>query len=66
MGSIIQSVGEIKLDSQGKDFMGKAEFVSAFGYITMFQKEKALYQACGREVDGKTCNKKVHFHSSVS
>ena len=55
----MRTLGEMRIENQTKDLSGKPEYFSTTSYITMFQKEKALYQACNREVDGKNCQKKV-------
>jgi len=55
----VKSLAEIKLDTHGKDLSSRPEYYSTEATVTMFQKDKALYQACSREVDGKSCNKKV-------
>ncbi len=58
-GANVRALADIKLDTQGREINPKGEYFSVVSYITGFQKDKALYQACSREVDGRTCNKKV-------
>ena len=59
MASNLKTLGEVKSEQLGMDASGKPEFYSTSGYITMFMKDKALYQGCTRVNDGKPCNKKV-------
>lgn len=58
MGSNSLTFGEIKKDNFGMN-SDKAEYYSNIAYISLMQKDKALYMACGNQLDGRTCNKKV-------
>jgi len=51
-------IAEVKQEQLG---MGseKGEYYSTTATVSFFQKDKALYKACGRETDGRQCNKKV-------
>lgn len=56
-GANVKTFGEVKKENLG---MGdKPEYYSATAFITMIQKDKALYQACGNVNGDKSCNKKV-------
>jgi len=58
IGANIKTFGEVKKDNTGLN-SDKPEYYSAAGYITLLQKDKALYQACGNQTEGRSCNKKV-------
>lgn len=62
-GGNVRTLADIRLDIQGREIGAKGEYFSATGFITTIMKEKALYQACGREVDGRSCNKKAKTFS---
>jgi len=51
-------IGEVKHENLGYE-SDRGEYYSTMATITFFSKEKALYKACGEQVDGKECNKKV-------
>merc|ERR1719500_2257207 len=55
---MIPDCTEVKQEQLG---MGseKGEYYSTTATVSFFQKDKALYKACGRETDGRQCNKKV-------
>lgn len=59
IGTNLKMVGEVKRENLGYGVDGKPEYYSTTGYISLIQKDKALYQACTQITDGKTCNKKV-------
>ena len=55
------TIGEVKASQIGLN-NDKGDYYSTTATTVMFQKDKALYQACTqRGVDGKGCNKKVCF-----
>jgi len=58
MGSNIKTFGENKKENIGLN-SDKPEYYSARGIITLMQKDKALYMACGNQTDGRICQKKV-------
>jgi len=58
IGSNIKTFGEVKKDNTGLN-SEKGDYYSASGYVTLLMKDKALYMACGNQIDGRTCNKKV-------
>lgn len=58
-GSNLKVLGEVKDDQLGMDPSGKADYYTTVAYVTHFMKDKALYKACSRTVDSKSCNKKV-------
>eukprot|EP00090_Calanus_glacialis_P036968 TRINITY_DN6328_c0_g1_i1.p1 TRINITY_DN6328_c0_g1~~TRINITY_DN6328_c0_g1_i1.p1 ORF type:complete len:623 (-),score=183.87 TRINITY_DN6328_c0_g1_i1:129-1997(-) len=51
-------LGEVKQENLGSG-NDRGEYYSTTATITFFSKDKALYKACGEEIDGKVCNKKV-------
>ena len=59
VGSNLKTIGEVKRENLGINNDGKPAYYSTSSYIVMFQKDRALYQACSRVNDGKACNKKV-------
>lgn len=59
IGTNLKMVGEVKRENLGFGVDGKPEYYSTSGYISLIQKDKALYQACTQVNDGKPCNKKV-------
>jgi len=58
IGANIKTFGEVKKENLGTG-SEKGDYYSACGYLTLIQKDKALYMACGNQLDGRTCNKKV-------
>jgi len=58
IGSNMKTFGETKKENLGMN-SDKPEYYSASGYVTLLQKDKALYMACGNQTDGRSCNKKV-------
>jgi len=58
VGTNIKTFGEVKKENLGTT-SDKGDYYSARGYLTLLQKDKALYMACGNQTDGRTCNKKV-------
>lgn len=58
MGSNMKTFGETKKENLGMN-SDKPEYYSNMATVAMIPKEKALYMACGNQVDGRTCNKKV-------
>ena len=58
MGANGKTLGEVKQENLGYA-SEKPEYYSTRATISMFQKDKALYQACTQNNDGKQCNKKV-------
>ena len=63
-GGNMKTIGEVKAENLGLN-NDRGEYYSTTGTVVMFQKERALYQACSQVgADGKGCNKKVsliHF-----
>merc|ERR1712088_86891 len=59
IGTNLKMIGEVKRENLGFGVDGKPEYYSTTGYISVIQKDKALYQACTQVNDGKPCNKKV-------
>jgi len=57
-GGASKTLGEVKQEGLGND-SDRGEYYSVAAMITFFQKDKALYKACGKEIDGRQCNKKV-------
>ncbi|XP_040583341.1 replication protein A 70 kDa DNA-binding subunit [Lepeophtheirus salmonis] len=57
-GSEGKTIGEVKYDNLGSS-TEKPDYYSTQALISMFQKDKALYQACNRVSEGRACNKKV-------
>jgi replication factor A1 len=55
---VAKTIGEIKQENLGYG-SDRGEYYSTTATITFFSKDKALYKACGKEVDGRQCNKKV-------
>ena len=55
---VLKMIGEVKQENLGYG-SDRGEYYSTTGIITFFSKDKALYRACGKETDGKQCNKKV-------
>jgi len=51
-------IGEVKQENLGSG-SDRGEYYSTTATVTFFSKDKCLYKACGEEVDGKVCNKKV-------
>ena len=51
-------IGEVKQENLGSG-SDRGEYYSTTATVTFFSKDKCLYKACGDEVDGKACNKKV-------
>ena len=60
MGSNLKTFGDTKKENLGMN-SDKPEYYSNVGFITLIPKDKALYMACGNNVDNRTCNKKVIF-----
>merc|ERR1711971_900461 len=58
IGSNMKTFGETKKENLGMN-SDKPEYYSASGYVTLLQKDKALYMACGNQNNGRSCNKKV-------
>jgi len=54
----VKTIGEVKQENLGYG-SDKGEYYSTTATITFFSKDKALYKACGKDVDGRQCNKKV-------
>jgi len=57
-GGVAKTLGEVKQENLGYG-SDKGEYYSTTATITFFSKDKALYKACGKDVDGRQCNKKV-------
>lgn len=55
---VLKMIGEVKQENLGYG-SDRGEYYGTTGIITFFSKDKALYRACGKETDGKQCNKKV-------
>jgi replication factor A1 len=55
---VTKMIGEVKQENLGYS-AEKGEYYSVTATITFFSKDKALYKACGKDVDGRQCNKKV-------
>ena len=58
-GANVRTIGEVKTYQIGVNSV-KGEYYSSVATVVLFQKDKALYQACiqaGHE--GKGCNRKV-------
>jgi len=51
-------IGEVKQENLGSG-SDRGEYYSTTATVTFFSKDKCMYKACGDEVDGKACNKKV-------
>jgi len=51
-------IGEVKQENLGSG-SDRGEYYSTTATVTFFSKDKCLYKACGDEVEGKACNKKV-------
>ena len=62
IGSNMKTFGETKKENLGMN-SDKPEYYSASGYVTLLQKDKALYMACGNQNDGRSCNKKVIYNT---
>ena len=60
MGANTKTFGETKKENLGLN-SDKPEYYSNTAYVTLIPKDKALYMACGNQLDGRTCNKKVRF-----
>ena len=65
IGTNLKMIGEVKRENLGFGVDGKPEYYSTTGYISVIQKDKALYQACTQVNDGKPCNKKVSNHVAL-
>ena len=58
-GANIKTIGEVKSSQIGLTSV-KGEYYSSVATAVMYQKEKALYQACSQSgPEGKGCNRKV-------
>ena len=57
-GANIKTIGEVKSSQIGLN-SAKGDYYSTTATIVMFQKDKALYQACTQLPEGKSCNRKV-------
>jgi len=57
-GGKVKTIGEVKAENLGYN-SDRGDYYSTVATITFFSKDKALYKACGKEADGKQCNKKV-------
>eukprot|EP00096_Caligus_rogercresseyi_P011103 TRINITY_DN4278_c0_g1_i1.p1 TRINITY_DN4278_c0_g1~~TRINITY_DN4278_c0_g1_i1.p1 ORF type:complete len:658 (-),score=261.21 TRINITY_DN4278_c0_g1_i1:112-2004(-) len=57
-GANAKTLGEVKQEMLGSS-TEKPDYYSTQGYVSMLQKEKALYMACTQVSDGRACNKKV-------
>jgi len=53
-----KTLGEVKQEGLGND-SDRGEYYSVSAMITFYQKDKALYKSCGKEIDGRACMKKV-------
>jgi len=58
-GGATKMIGEVKQENLGYG-SDRGEYYGTTGTVTFFSKDKALYKACGKEVEtGKHCMKKV-------
>ena len=65
-GANIKTIGETKSLQMGLDNV-KGEYYSTTAVVVMFQKDKALYQACTQPgPEGKGCNRKVLIFTILS
>jgi len=60
-GANVKMIGEVKMDNLGSEQGGKGDYYNTVATVTFFSKDKALYKACGKQIDEKNvCNKKVN------
>jgi replication factor A1 len=57
-GGASKTIGEVKHENLGQD-SDRGDYYSTTATVTFFQKDKAMYKSCGKEIDGKQCMKKV-------
>jgi len=60
-GANVKMIGEVKMENLGSEQGGKGDYYNTVATVTFFSKDKALYKACGKQIDEKNvCNKKVN------
>jgi len=60
-GANVKMIGEVKMENLGLEQGGKGDYYNTVATVTFFSKDKALYKACGKQIDEKNvCNKKVN------
>jgi len=60
-GANVKMIREVKMDNLGSEQGGKGDYYNTVATVTFFSKDKALYKACGKQIDEKNvCNKKVN------